>query len=263
MSVVIHGFEGIYEIGEFEKMDNSIRVNSSEVDRVIKAIRWNQDGLVPAIAQDIESGEVLMLAYMNEEALRKTLTEGKACYFSRSRQALWLKGETSGHFQEVVDIRFDCDQDTILLKVKQAGMACHENYFSCFHYGLNSTTPGQAEKTDFQKEYCSPWVRIGEPNVSAPLALGRILELLAETIRSRNIERPEGAYTTYLFTQGVDKILKKVGEECAEVIIAAKNDSLSEIRYESADLLYHLLVLLEDRKVDLKELAEELDSRRR
>lgn len=237
-------------------MDNSIRVNSSEVDRVIKAIRWNQDGLVPAIAQDIESGEVLMLAYMNEEALRKTLTEGKACYFSRSRQALWLKGETSGHFQEVVDIRFDCDRDTILLKVKQAGMACHENYFSCFHYQLNSESAFN-QKEDFL------WKLIGEPNVRPAVPLGRTLELLAETIQSRYKERPEGAYTTYLFTQGVDKILKKVGEECAEVIIAAKNDSLSEIRYELADLLYHLLVLLEDRKVPLGEIAEELDSRRK
>lgn len=209
-------------------------------------IRWNQDGLIPAVVQDIESGEVLMLAYMNEEALQKTLKERKACYFSRSRQALWVKGETSGNFQEVVDIRFDCDQDAVLLKVKQTGMACHENYFSCFHYKLKDQA----------------WVQIGEPMAKPSLSLGRTLELLAEVIKSRNEERPEGAYTTYLFTKGIDKILKKVGEECAEVIIAAKNDSLSEIRYESADLLYHLLVLLEDRKVDLKELAEELDSRR-
>lgn len=232
-------------------MDRKIHVEGFKADEVMKAIRWNSDGLVPAVVQDSESGEVLMLAYMNEEALQKTLTEGKACYFSRSRQSLWLKGETSGHFQEVVDIRFDCDQDSILLKVKQTGMACHENYFSCFHYKINPETEAKGIS-----EY-------GEPNVRAPLSLGRVLELLAETIKSRNMERPEGAYTTYLFTKGVDKILKKVGEECAEVIIAAKNDSLSEIRYESADLLYHLLVLLEDRKVDLKELAEELDSRRK
>lgn len=232
-------------------MDRKIQVEGFIANEVMKAIRWNSDGLAPAIVQDSESGEVLMLAYMNEEALKKTLTEGKACYFSRSRQSLWLKGETSGHFQEVVDIRFDCDQDSILLKVKQTGMACHENYFSCFHYGITPETEAKGIS-----EY-------GEPNVRTPLSLGRVLELLAETIKSRNMERPEGAYTTYLFTKGIDKILKKVGEECAEVIIAAKNDSLNEIRYESADLLYHLLVLLEDRKVDLKELAEELDSRRK
>jgi phosphoribosyl-ATP pyrophosphohydrolase/phosphoribosyl-AMP cyclohydrolase len=159
----------------------------------------------------------------------------------------------------VVAIRFDCDKDTVLLKVKQTGMACHENFFSCFHYQMkkNGSFENQGEEdTDY-------WSLVGEPNEKPALSLGRTLELLAEIIKERNLERPEGAYTTYLFTEGLDKILKKVGEECAEVIIAAKNKSLSEIRYETADLLYHLLVLLEDRKLDLKELAEELESRRK
>lgn len=240
-------------------METNINTNTVKLDEAVKAIRWNQDGLVPAIAQDIDSGEVLMLAYMNEEAFKRTITEGKACYFSRSRNSLWLKGESSGNFQEVVDIRFDCDKDTVLLKIKQTGMACHENYFSCFHYKMEPAREC-ANTTGAGAEY---WTSIGEANIRPALSLGRTLELLAEIIRSRNIERPEGAYTTYLFTKGLDKILKKVGEECAEVIIAAKNDSLEEIRYESADLLYHLLVLLEDRKVSLKELAEELDSRRK
>ncbi len=228
---------------------------------LVKEIKWNNDGLIPAVVQDIESGEVLMLAYMNEEALQKTMMEKKACYFSRSRNELWLKGETSGHFQQVVDIRFDCDKDTVLLKVKQAGMACHENYFSCFHYEVN--TAENADSVRDEAGYNPLWLKTGQPEVKPALSIGRTLELLAEIIKKRNAERPEGSYTTYLFTKGVDKILKKVGEECAEVIIAAKNDSPSELRYESADLLYHLLVLLEDRKVDLKEIAEELDSRRK
>lgn len=228
---------------------------------LVKEIKWNKDGLIPAIVQDMESGEVLMLAYMNEEALQKTIMERKACYFSRSRHELWLKGETSGHFQHVVDIRFDCDKDTVLIKVKQIGMACHENYFSCFHYQVNSAGIADSEPEEAGKN--TLWIKTGQPEVRPSLSLGRTLELLAEIIKMRNEERPEGSYTTYLFTKGVDKILKKVGEECAEVIIAAKNDSLSELRYESADLLYHLLVLLEDRKVDLKEIAQELDSRRK
>ncbi|NLI90666.1 MAG: bifunctional phosphoribosyl-AMP cyclohydrolase/phosphoribosyl-ATP diphosphatase HisIE [Peptococcaceae bacterium] len=229
------------------------------LDNLVKEIKWNKDGLIPAVVQDVESREVLMLAYMNEEALKKTILEGKAHYFSRSRNSLWLKGETSGHFQEVVDLSFDCDKDSVLLKVKQTGMACHENFYSCFHYKFN-TENKEGIETNAQE---GTWVQTGEPEVKPPVSLGRTLELLAEIIKKRNEERPEGSYTTYLFTKGVDKILKKVGEECAEVIIAAKNDSLSEIRYESADLLYHLLVLLEDRKVDLREIAEELDSRRK
>ena len=236
------------------------------LDQLIREIKWNKDGLIPAVVQDIESGEVLMLAYMNAEALQKTLQEGRACYFSRSRNSLWRKGETSGHFQEVVDVRFDCDKDTILLKVRQTGLACHENYFSCFHYGLNPENANWNIDRNNQNqvpENKECLLAIGEPEVRPAIPLGRTLELLAEIIKQRNEERPEGSYTTYLFTKGVDKILKKVGEECAEVIIAAKNNSLSVIRYESADLLYHLLVLLENQKVDLKEIAEELASRRK
>lgn len=210
-------------------------------------ISWNSDGLIPAVVQDVETLEVLMVAYMNKEALTRTITEKRGWYFSRSRNSLWLKGETSGHTQEVVDIKFDCDKDTVLLKVRQNGMACHENYYSCFHY-------------DLEKEGFAP---SGEPNVRPELPLGRTLELLAELIHSRNLNRPEGAYTTYLFEKGVDKILKKVGEEAAEVIIAAKNSSPEELRYEASDLLYHLLVLLEEQGVGLEQISEELLSRRK
>lgn len=216
-------------------------------NKILESIRWNSDGLIPAIVQDVESREVLMLAYMNKEALRRTLAEKKAWYYSRSRQSLWLKGETSGHTQEVVDLRFDCDQDALLLTVKQIGVACHENYFSCFHY--------QPEGEEFKA--------IGTPNERPAIPLGRTLELLADVIHSRNLERPEGAYTTYLFEKGIDKILKKVGEESAETIIAAKNASVEEIRYEASDLFYHVLVLLEERGVSLKDISEELLSRRK
>lgn len=213
----------------------------------LKNIRWNADGLIPAVVQDVETREVLMLAYMNEEALKRTLAEKRGWYYSRSRQALWLKGETSGHTQEVVDIKFDCDQDALLLTVKQTGVACHENYFSCFHYDLT--------EEGFQAQ--------GEPEVRPTPPLGRTLELLAEVIHSRNLERPEGAYTTYLFEKGIDKILKKVGEENAEVIIAAKNNAPEEIRYEVSDLFYHVLVMLEERGVSLEEISKELLARRK
>lgn len=213
----------------------------------LRAIRWNADGLIPAIVQDADSREVLMLAYMNEEALRLTLRERRAWYFSRSRQKLWLKGETSGHTQKVLDIRFDCDKDTVLLTVEQTGMACHENYYSCFHY--------QAGPEGFQA--------IGKPEEKPGPNLGGVLEGLAAVIHSRRLERPEGAYTTYLFDKGIDKILKKVGEENAEVIIAAKNNAPAEIRYEVSDLFYHLLVMLEERGVPLADIAKELNRRRK
>lgn len=213
----------------------------------LDGVKWNADGLLPVITQDVDSKEVLMLAYMNKEALELTLKEQRAWYYSRSRQKLWLKGESSGHFQDVVDVRFDCDQDALLLTVRQTGMACHENHFSCFHYVPNE----------------QGFEILGRPNERPVLRLGDVLEQLAQTIHSRNVERPEGAYTTYLFEKGIDKILKKVGEESAEVIIAAKNSAPAEIRYEAADLMYHLLVLLEDRGVDLQDIAAELAGRRK
>lgn len=212
-----------------------------------QGIRWNSDGLVPAIVQDVDTKEVLMLAYMNEEALRLTLQEQRAWYYSRSRRSLWLKGETSGNIQEVLDLRFDCDKDSILLTVRQKGVACHEDYYTCFHYGVQG----------------EDYVTLGRPQEVPSIPLGRTMELLAEIIHSRNLERPEGAYTTYLFAKGLDKILKKLGEECAETIIAAKNNSAVEVRYEVADLLYHLLVMLEERGVSLEDISLELLSRRK
>jgi phosphoribosyl-ATP pyrophosphohydrolase/phosphoribosyl-AMP cyclohydrolase len=223
-------------------------MDANEIEALnLSKIRWDSQGLVPAIVQDVETKDVLMLAYMNEESLRRTLLERKACYYSRSRQALWLKGETSGHFQEIIDIKFDCDQDALLLTVNQTRMACHENHFSCFHYDLSS----------------DGFKVTGEPEVRTEPTLGRTLELLTDVIHSRNQERPEGAYTTYLFEKGIDKILKKVGEESSEVIIAAKNADPEEIKSEVSDLFYHVLVMLEERGVGVSEVARELQKRRK
>jgi phosphoribosyl-ATP pyrophosphohydrolase/phosphoribosyl-AMP cyclohydrolase len=167
----------------------SEKINVSVLTQIMKEIRWYKDGLIPAVVQDMESGEVLLLAYMNEEALKKTLTEGKACFFSRSRNSLWLKGETSGNFQEVADICFDCDKDSVLLKVKQTGMACHENFFSCFHYCI---APDDPEPQKGQ----SPWTQLGEPDRRPAVPLGRTLEILAETI-SRGIWKDRKALTPH------------------------------------------------------------------
>ena len=234
------------------------KIDEKEMETLLAEIRWDERGLIPAIVQDTESKEVLMLAYMNRDALGRTLAGGRTCFFSRSRQELWVKGETSGHVQEVVDVHLDCDRDTILVRVRQTGMACHENYFSCFHYALEVDEDRQVHLVTAGKPHDRPI-----PQREDGIELGNILAELAEVVACRNAERPEGAYTTYLFEKGLDKILKKVGEETAEVLIAAKNRSEEELSYEVADLLYHLLVLLEEQKVGLERIARELASRRK
>ncbi|MFY9612958.1 MAG: bifunctional phosphoribosyl-AMP cyclohydrolase/phosphoribosyl-ATP diphosphatase HisIE [Tissierellaceae bacterium] len=194
-------------------------------------VKFNQDGLVPAIAQDVGTGEVLMLAYMNEEALRLTKETGIAHYYSRSRQALWKKGETSGHIQEVKGIYYDCDGDAVLLKVNQIGAACHTGNYSCFF--------------NEEKGYKD---------------LSNILKDLYKVIIDRKKNPQEGSYTQYLFDKGIVKILKKIGEEAAEVIIGAKNDK-QELIYEASDLIYHLIVLLVNEGVTPAEIMEELRGR--
>lgn len=194
-------------------------------------VKFNQDGLVPAIAQDVGTGEVLMLAYMNEEALRLTKETGIAHYYSRSRQALWKKGETSGHIQEVKGIYYDCDGDAVLLKVNQIGAACHTGNYSCFF--------------NEEKGYKD---------------LSNTLKDLYKVIIDRKKNPKEGSYTQYLFDKGIDKILKKIGEEAAEVIIGAKNDK-QELIYEASDLIYHLIVLLVNEGVTPAEIMEELRGR--
>jgi phosphoribosyl-ATP pyrophosphohydrolase/phosphoribosyl-AMP cyclohydrolase len=208
-----------------------------------------QDGLVPAVIQDVDSGQVLMLAYMNETALQKTVETGKTWFFSRSRQCLWMKGESSGHVQEVKEILYDCDQDSLLIKVRQVGAACHTGHYTCFYRNL------QGEEVSEQLFDVEEWFR---PGAEGP---GVLFELI-DVIRERQRTMPENSYTSYLFSKGLDKILKKVGEESAEVIIAAKNRDKSEVVYEVADLIYHLLVLMVEQGVDLSDIFAELKSRR-
>lgn len=201
----------------------------------IEEIRFDEKGLVPAIIQDAETMEVLTLAYMNKESLGRTLETGETWFFSRSRQELWHKGATSGNTQSVVSIKYDCDQDALLVLVNPKGPACHTGAVSCF-------TDEVADRKGGLSDYA-------------------ILQRLEKVIVQREQERPEGAYTTYLFEKGVDKILKKVGEEAAEVIIAAKNRDPEELKWEAADLLYHLQVLLVEQGLPFKEVLRTLEER--
>ncbi len=209
------------------------------------SIRWDAQGLVPAIIQDAASKDVLTMAYMNAESLKLTLESGETWFWSRSRSELWHKGATSGHTQKVKSLAYDCDADTLLVKVIPNGPACHTGKQGCF---FNEIQVGAAIDST--------------PN--APLLSTdrfAILSTLEATIAQRDAERPEGAYTTYLFEKGIDKILKKVGEETAEVIIAAKNHDQQELRYEASDLIFHLMVLLREEKLSLDEVMTELDNR--
>ena len=198
----------------------------------IKSLKFDERGLIPAIVQDARTREVLTLAYMNEESLARTIETGQTWFWSRSRNELWHKGETSGNTQNVVNVIKDCDNDALVVLVHPAGPACHTGARSCF-----DSPPGDDD-------------------------LGLLLTKLYELIDSRERERPEGSYTTYLFNSGLDKILKKVGEESAETIIAAKNDDVSSLTAETADLIYHLLVLLVARGVSLDDVRRELERRR-
>lgn len=211
-------------------------------------LKWDNDGLLPAIVQDDLTEEVLMLAYMNKESLERSLELGEAVYFSRSRQALWHKGETSGHFQRIKKIFYDCDRDTILLRVEQIGVACHEGDKSCFHYDLTSLLDSGSD------------LRV-EAKDNSGILFGKRIAGLESVIADRFEKRPEGAYTTYLFEKGIDKILKKVGEETAEVIIGAKNEGKSEVVYEASDLFYHLLVLFKEKGVSINDIEAELANR--
>lgn len=200
-------------------------------------IKFNEKGLVPVVVQDVKTNAVLMLAYMNKESIEKTLETGFMVYYSRSREKLWLKGETSGNTQKLHELKVDCDGDTLLALVSQKGVACHTGSYTCFFdslYGENEFTGGYG-----------------------------ILDELYEVIEDRKKNPVEGSYTNYLLEKGIDKILKKVGEESAEVIIASKNESSEEIIYETADLIYHLLVMLFDRGVTMSEIMAQLEKRRK
>lgn len=200
-------------------------------------LKFNSDGLIPAIVQDAATKKVLTLAYMNEESLQKTIASGETWFYSRSRQELWHKGATSGNTQSVQSIAYDCDQDALVVLVNPKGPACHNGTTSCF------------TETLFEAE------------ASAPKTDSTFLYELENIIADREQQRPEGSYTTYLFEKGVDKILKKVGEESAEVIIAAKNRDHDELQWESADLLFHLLVLLKEQNVPFSDVLAALKQR--
>jgi phosphoribosyl-ATP pyrophosphohydrolase/phosphoribosyl-AMP cyclohydrolase len=195
-------------------------------------VSFDEHGLVPVIVQDAHTREVLTLAYMNQESLARTLETGQTWFWSRSRNELWHKGATSGNTQDVVTLATDCDNDAIVVLVEPAGPACHTGARSCFDLQLPEQPPGD------------------------------LLHELYEVIKSRKQERPAGSYTAYLFDNGLDKILKKVGEEAAETIIAAKNEDRQQLIAETADLLYHLLVMLVQREVNLDEVRGELAQRR-
>ena len=201
---------------------------------MIEGLKFDDKGLITAVVQDAQSKEVLTVAYMNEESLQKTIETGETWFYSRSRQELWHKGETSGNIQKVVSIKADCDQDALVVEVLPAGPACHNGTTTCF---TNTIVQGDA---------------VGSVD---------IIPELVSIIRQREIDMPEGAYTTYLFEKGIDKICKKVGEEATEVVIGAKNRDSHEVKWETADLLYHLLVLLQEQKVNVYDVLEVLKSR--
>ena len=201
----------------------------------VSELKFDKDGLIPAIVTDADSGKVLTLAYMNRESLEISMNKKLTCFWSRSRQELWLKGETSGNYQHIVSITADCDGDALLVKVHKDGPACHLGTDSCFSRPL-------LEGEEKEPEQFS-------------------LDMLYQLLLSRKKELPEGSYTSYLFQKGIDKILKKVGEECTEVIIAGKGGDRAETVYETADLAYHVLVMMAELGITPEEIRTELASR--
>jgi len=198
--------------------------------------KLNSDGMIPVVTQDYRTGQVLMVAYMNEEAYLTTLRTGKMTYFSRSRNELWIKGDTSGHYQYVKGLHIDCDNDTLLAKVSQVGAACHTGSYSCF---FRSIVPDEDVQTN-------------------PLT---VFEEVFKVIQDRRSNPKNGSYTNYLFDKGTDKILKKLGEEATEIVIAAKNDNTDEIKYEISDFLYHLMVLMAEKGISWEDVTKELANR--
>ena len=200
----------------------------------IEKLKFDEKGLIPAIVVDDETNQVLTLAYMNKDSLGISLEKKKTCFWSRSRQELWLKGETSGNYQHIVSITADCDMDALTVRVKKDGPACHTGEESCFF------------NTVFENEDIAPAFSV---------------DGLVKTIEGRKLDPKEGSYTTYLFEKGIDKILKKVGEECTEVVIAGKADDKAETIYEISDLMYHVLVLMIEMGISVDDIMKELSSR--
>ncbi|HQR38295.1 MAG TPA: bifunctional phosphoribosyl-AMP cyclohydrolase/phosphoribosyl-ATP diphosphatase HisIE [Blastocatellia bacterium] len=226
----------------------------------IEKIEFDERGLVPAVVQDSTTGDVLMLAYMNAESLARTLQTGETWFWNRTHNELWHKGTASGHRQRVVELRLDCDGDAIVVRVDTDGPACHTGERSCFFRPLAGEAP--AKKTNGSlvsvPERPEPTLSVVDMN---SMELGILLNDLYTLIRLREAERPENSYTSYLFDSGLDKILKKIGEEATETVIAAKNGSARELTSEMADLLYHLLVLMVERGLGLQDICRELADR--
>jgi len=215
----------------------NIDVDLFESSMPFEAFKLNSDGLIPCVTQHYKTGEVLMVAYMNKESYEKTIRTGRMTYWSRSRNELWTKGDTSGHYQFVKSLTIDCDKDTILAKVSQIGAACHTGSRTCFFTDL------------VRKEY----------NDTNPM---KVFEEVYNTIRDRKDQSGDDSYTNYLFGKGIDKILKKVGEGATEIVIAAKNPDSEDIKYEISDFLYHLMCLMVERGISWKDITEELADRR-
>ena len=240
----IKGVSGLFvsdlnmDFNEFKDVcaDAGIQMTSFESILDFSEFKLNSDGLIPVIVQDYKTNEVLMMAYMNEEAFDNTVKTGRMTYYSRSRQCQWVKGETSGHFQYVKSLAVDCDKDTLLAKVEQIGAACHTGNRSCFY----TTIVG------------------ADYDAKNPL---QVFESVYNTIMDRKENPKEGSYTNYLFEKGIDKILKKMGEEATEIVIAAKNPNPEEIKYEISDFLYHAMVLMVERGVTWEDITNELADR--
>lgn len=227
-----------FELESFKEkcLARNIKMTTLESEMDFSEFKLNSDGLIPVIVQHYKTGEVLMLAYMDRDAYEHTIKSGKMTYYSRSRKERWIKGETSGHYQYVKSLTLDCDKDTILAKVEQVGAACHTGSPTCFFQPLAG------------KDY-------DETN---PL---RVFESVYKTILDRKENPKEGSYTNYLFEKGIDKILKKIGEEATELVIAAKNPNPEEIKYELSDFLYHAMVLMVERGVTWEDIVKELADR--
>ncbi len=226
----LHGMKSVFK-------ENGVEVKLPDRKLEWSDFKLNSDGHVPVVVQDYKTDEVLMVAYMNEEAFLHTLQTGKMTYFSRSRQELWIKGETSGNYQYVKSLTADCDFDTILAKVSQVGAACHTGSHSCFFREIMAK--------DLKE-------------VTNPL---KVFEEVMKVIKDRKIHPKEGSYTNYLFDKGLDKILKKLGEEATEIVIAAKNPNPNEVKYEISDFLYHMMVLMAEKGISWEEITAELANR--
>ena len=212
----------------------------------LEDLKFDENGLIPAIIQDIKTDEVLMMAYMNEKSLQNTIRTGRTCFWSRSRQELWWKGETSGNIQEVEEIKYDCDGDTLLIKVEQTGGACHTGHKSCFYRSIDKSAAPE---------------KVFDPNEAYDNT--HVVEELYDVIDDRKNNPNPDSYTSSLYEKGENAFLKKLGEEATEIVMAAKDNEVDEIIYETADFIYHLLVVLVYHDISLEKVVKELKNRRK